>query len=174
MGWKNIKQQFCPDFDIYQDSEKKEIRICLFGREAITINTINFEVTPRALALSSYQLKLLCNKLEQAKQRGELKRLYDNPDIFIQDLPVYTIKDNKIVQEVCEEYGYEKPTHAGERMGKTYFETRKVAKAYLRKQTKEELSNTFKYSFRDAFGKAFSGIGKLIRAAWVWVKVRIL
>lgn len=173
MGWKNIKQQFCPEFDVYLDNKEKEIQICLFGREAILINTINFEVKPGKLALSSYQLKLICNKLIQAKERGELKILYDNPDTFTQDLPVYTIKDNKIVQELCEEYGYNKTTHSGERMGKTYFENRKDAKAFLLKQTKNDLSDTYNYSFKDAFKKAFNGTGKLIKAAWAWLKVRV-
>ena len=112
-------------------------------------------------------------KLENAKKNGELRKLIDKPDTFESILPVFTTKGNKVVQEFCEEYGYNNPTHSGERMGNTYFQNRKDAIKYLRKTTKQNLKETFHYSFVASIKKAVNGTGKLIKAVWVWLKVRV-
>ena len=167
--WKNIKEAFCPDMDVYLD--EKDIRIYFNGYEIIRINTENLEIATSNTLKTSKIVTSLAWKLENAKKNGSLKKLLDEPDSF--KIPVFTIKNNKVVQEFCEEYGYGNPTHAGERMGNTYFQDRKDAIKYLRKTTKQKLKDTFHYSFVASIKKAVNGTGKLIKAVWVWLKVRV-
>ena len=173
MGWKNIKQTYCQEFDVYVDRKEKDINIYLFGQRVIWINTIKFEVSINSSFKSSNVVKSLYYKLDNAKNRGELKRLYDEPDTFMKDLPVYTVRDNKVVQEFCEEYGYNKPAHSGERMSNMYFKDRDEAKMFLKANITNDLWDAYNYSFRDNFAKAFKGTRKLVKTAWLWVKVRL-
>lgn len=171
MGWKNIKEIYCPDMDVYLD--RKEIRIYFNGYEIIRINTENLEIATSNTLKTSKIVTSLAWKLENAKKNGELKRLLDEPDTFESDLPVFTIKGNKVVQEFCEKYGHGNPTHAGERMGNTYFQDRKEAKKYLKKTTTQNLKDTFHYSFVASIKNVTKGIGKLIKSVWVYIKTRV-
>lgn len=173
MGWKNIKQTYCPDFDVYVDRKEKDIQILYYGSKVLTISTINFEIKAEPIVKASYPLKSLLIKLVNAAKRGELKRLYDTPDNFEKNLPVYTVKGNKIVQELCEEYGYNKPTHSGERMNNTYFQDRNDAKRFLKTSVTNNLRDVYNYSFRENFIKAFAGTWKLIKAVCVFIKTML-
>ena len=112
--------------DVFFDAKEKDIQIYFYGNKSLLISTINFEVTAYPIVKSAYPLKSLLGKLLHAKQSGELKRLYDEPDKFAKSLSVYTVKENKIIKDFCEQYGYNKPTHSGERMNNTFFTDRMI------------------------------------------------
>ena len=173
MGWKNIKETFCMKMDVFFDAKEKDIQIYFYGNKSLLISTINFEVTAYPIVKSAYPLKSLLGKLLHAKQSGELKRLYDEPDKFAKSLSVYTVKENKIIKDFCEQYGYNKPTHSGERMNNTFFTDRKYAVEYLRKTATENLKNAFKYSFLDNIKDTFRGVWKLIKCTYLWIKARM-
>lgn len=172
MGWKNIKQTYCPDFDVYVDKKEKSIQIYYQGIKVFMISTINFEITAEPIFKSSFRFKSLMGKLIDAKKKGELKRLYDTPDTFGKSLPVYEVK-NRIIPKLCEEYGYGKPTHSGEKMLYNYFVSRKEAKKFLRKSVRTNLRDTFNYSFMQNFGKAFKGTWKLIKSVCIFIKTML-
>lgn len=171
MGWKNIKETFCPDMDVYMD--RKDIRIYFNGYEIIRINTESLEIATSNTLKTSKIVTSLEWKLENAKKTGNLKKLLDKPDTFENNLSVFTIKGNRIVEEFCEKYGCGNPTHSGERMSNTYFLDWKDARKYLKKKTSENLKDAFHYSFIASFKNVIKGTVKLIKVAWVWLKVRV-
>lgn len=171
MGWKNIKQAFCPDMDVY--TYGADVLIYFNGYDIIRIDTETMKIDTNRTFKTSKIVQDLANRLENAKKTGTLRKLIGTPDAFSKDLPVFTVKGSKVVRELCEEYGYGNPTHSGDKMGCSYFRDRKEAVRHLKETTTQKLKDTFHYSFISSIKKAAKGTWKFAMALWVWLKVRI-
>lgn len=89
--------------------------------------------------------------IKEDEKNGILRGLINTPDVFTQNLPVFTIKDWAVVADYCEEYGWPNTTNSGYVMYKnTYFKTREEAYAYLLKDTTDWVRCcNFKHNLRE-------------------------
>ena len=71
--------------------------------------------------LKRYQEEMIIDS-----ENGILKQIIQEPDDYEQLLPVFTIKDGKLVETFCEEYGYPNLTIEGELMYENTFFKNKI------------------------------------------------
>lgn len=112
--------------------------------------------------------------IKEDEKNGILRGLIDTPDVFTQNLPVFTIKDWAVVADYCEEYGWPNTTNSGYIMYEnTYFKTRKEAYAYLLKDTTAGVRCcNFRYNFREGCDRIKKAIRFSLRECWFWVAAR--
>lgn len=112
--------------------------------------------------------------IKEDEKNGILRGLIDTPDVFTQNLPVFTIKDWAVVADYCEEYGWPNTTNSGYIMYEnTYFKTREEAYAYLLKDTTAGVRCcNFKYNFREGCDRIKKTIRYSLRQCWFWVAAR--
>ncbi|MCM1031598.1 MAG: hypothetical protein NC410_09200 [Oscillibacter sp.] len=168
MGWKNIKETFCPDMDVFVD--ENYVHIYFDGFEVIRIFKEDFDIFVSYNYEPEPTIISLAYTLGEAKHNGILKKLLDDPDTFERDLPIFTIKNNRVVKDFCEEYGHLNLTHSGEVMLGSYFKNKEEAREYLKRRTTATLRLAFKYL---RVRKTKNGIVRFIKAIWAWIKVRV-
>lgn len=112
--------------------------------------------------------------IKEDEKNGILRELIDTPDVFIRNLPVFTIKDWAVVADCCEEYGWPNTTNSGYIMYEnTFFKTREEAYAYLLKETAAGVRYcNFRYNFREGFDRIRRAFRLLFRKCWFWVAAR--
>lgn len=112
--------------------------------------------------------------IKEDEKNGILRGLIDTPDVFTQNLPVFTIKDWAVVADYCEEYGWPNTTNSGYIMYEnTYFKTREEAYAYLLKDTAAGVRcSNFKYNFREGCNRMKYAFRLLFRECCFWVVAR--
>lgn len=112
--------------------------------------------------------------IKEDEKNGILRGLIETPDVFTQNLPVFTIKDWAVVADYCEEYGWPNTTNSGYIMYEnTYFKTRKEAYAYLLKDTTAGVRCcNFGYNFREGCDRIKKAIRFSLRECWFWVAAR--
>lgn len=112
--------------------------------------------------------------IKEDEKNGILRGLIDTPDVFTQNLPVFTIKDWAVAADYCEEYGWPNTTNSGYIMYEnTYFKTRKEAYAYLLKDTNSGVRYcNFRHNFREGCDRIKKAIRYSLRKCWFWVAAR--
>lgn len=112
--------------------------------------------------------------ITEDEKNGILRGLIDTPDVFTQNLPVFTIKDWAVVADRCEEYGWPNTTNSGYIMYEnTYFKTREEAYAYLLKDTAAGVRYcNFRHNFREGYDRIKKTIRYSLRQCWFWIAAR--
>ncbi len=113
-------------------------------------------------AINHEELLFIWDKLNELIENGILLCLIQGKDVLENPLPVFTIKDGKLIEESCEEYGWPNTTDNGCVMyDNTYFKTKIEAIEYGIKEYSSALS--FK---REMLEERLSKLDELQETIW--------
>jgi hypothetical protein len=93
------------------------------------------------------ELLFIWDKLHELIENGEINDIINGDDILIIPLPIYTVKDGKLIETFTDAYGYPNVTISGELMYENeYFKTKQEAikdgikeYEYFEKHLKEQI-----------------------------------
>lgn len=119
MGWKNIKDTY----RITHQVTVEDNTICIgspmvhdLARIDMATGDIQENQTFSGFLEKTYPFLLSADP-------GYLRQLIDKPDVFKNDITVYTFEDGSILECQCEEPGYPNVTHDGQLMYENRFST---------------------------------------------------
>ena len=186
MGYKTLKDHY--DIQhivaIYDMPEFGGLCICIgsaYIHNIIVINISEAKIVKehkKERISTNEHLDRYMKELKSAEKKGDLKKLIDAPDLFHNNLPVFTTKDWVVISDLCEEYGWPNTTHDGKMMNNnTFFKTQEEAYSYLLKQTASNLHHC-KHLFGSRVMEGLVMLKKiscfLVKDCWCWIAARTL
>lgn len=124
MGWKTFKQKYKISHLVHVDEGEIHIGSYYCSRIA-SVNLISGEVK-NVSSFSDFLEKNYPEILKSSKE--EILKVINEKDSFSQNLPVFTYRNDEILELQCEGYGFPNNTHSGLLMyDNTFFPTRKEA-----------------------------------------------
>ena len=109
MGWKNVKEHYRIEHTVHVT----EAGICIgspYISDLIVIGA-GGKIVKRPTSAINDDLTRYLKEMDADPET--LRRLVDTPDTFTAFLPVYTYDCGRIVEELCEAYGWPNCTHLG-------------------------------------------------------------
>lgn len=175
MGWKNIHKKF----KIIHITQIRDGRICIGSPYMCEIISISFE----GKIIKSYKdrenedLNRYQSEIEEAEKTGELKKLIETPDHFVNLKIIYTGEKGRIIKKYCEEYDYPNICTDGELIyTNTFFKDKKEAKKYYKNDARLEVKYLVK-SFRENFitlnKRMFKSAKGLTIAIWEYILIHL-
>lgn len=118
MGWKNVKEHYRIGHMVAADDEQVYIGSAYVSKLIIIPKDGNVRWGELG---SSGNDDLARYFSEMSADKTKLIELLDTPDTFSAALPVFTYRDDAIIETVCEKYGWPNVTHAGQIMYENSF-----------------------------------------------------
>jgi hypothetical protein len=151
MGFKTIKKHYDIKHIVQVRDKKKYGGRCIcigspYAHDIIVIRISDAKIV-KCYAERRYgeseDLVRYDEALDADEKSGILKQLIDQEDVFENNLPVFTIRKWRVIECLCEEYGWPNTTHEGSVMNDSFFKTREEAYKYLVKYTSAAMKYTY-------------------------------
>lgn len=130
MGWKNVRDHYRIEHIVKLIDGTMHIGSPLVG-SLVTV-TPDGEATVNKAFTGSAEIHRYCDDINA--DPNMFMRLMASDDVFAASIPVYTWDGGRIVEQLCEEFGWPNVTHDGDLMYQnTHFLEREEALQYARR-----------------------------------------
>jgi hypothetical protein len=111
MGWKKIKSHFGIEHIVQVDGDAIKIGSG-YVPDLLTIKLApTIQVEKSSIISRGGELDIIADKM--LADLSKVKELFESPDTFGADIPVFTFEGGEIQEKKCEEFGWPNVTHDG-------------------------------------------------------------